>query len=345
MEPVTHALASLALARAGQKQLPRFGTAIVVVAGVAPDLDFASYVGGPFSFLRFHRAALHSVAGGAVVACATVGAFYAFDRWRQTKPAAARDMPHTSFAILPALVAAAAGVAGHILLDIASGIGVRLFWPFGVRAFAWDLLTNLDPWILIALAAGLLIPPLFRLISEEIGDRRKRVRGRVAAIIALAMVAAYIGLRAEMHSNAIDLLLSREYHGQVALSAGAFPSSMSPFDWRGVAVTDNTIEEVDVPVGTSARFDPDRGLTHYKPDDSPALRAGQAASATQAYLKYARFPLAHVERIEDDYRFELHDMQFAGDDESPSNVFVRVDLDTAFHVRSQEFLFASSPNP
>ena len=46
MEPVTHALTSLALARVGQRRLPRFGTAMLVVAGVAPDLDYASYLGG-----------------------------------------------------------------------------------------------------------------------------------------------------------------------------------------------------------------------------------------------------------------------------------------------------------
>jgi hypothetical protein len=139
-------------------------------------------------------------------------------------------------------------------------------------------------------------------------------------------------------------VVSREYRGQVALSAGAFPISSSPFDWRGVVVTDNTLEELDLGVGLHQEFDPDRSLTHYKPDDSPALHAGQQAESTQTFLRYARFPLASVARQEDGYRFELRDLQFA-DNSDPDNIFVRVDLNSALRVISQQFLFASRPNP
>lgn len=203
---------------------------------------------------------------------------------------------------------------------------------------------DLDLWILIVLLAGLLLPLLFRLVSEEIGDRKRRVRGRTAAILALALVGIYTAARAALHNQTEDLLVSREYRGQVALSAGAFPISSSPFDWRGVVVTDNTLEELDLSVGPHPAFDPDRSLTHYKPDDSPALRAGQQASATQRILQYARFPLARVARQEDGYRFELHDMQFTSET-AVENVFVRVDLDSGLHITKQQVLFASRPNP
>ena len=344
MEPVTHALVSLALARAGQRRLPRFGAAMMVTAGLAADLDYASYFGGAGAFLRLHRAALHSLPGGVVIACATAGAFCALDRKSAMKSAAAGNTPPASLSFVAAAIVSAIGALGHTLLDLASGTGVQLFWPFHVRLYAWNIVTNLDPWILIVLIGGLLLPQLFRLVSEEIGDRKKRARGHVAAIVTLALVAAYLGGRAMLHSQAVDLLLSREYRGQAPLAAGAFPSS-SPFDWRGVAVTDNTIEEIDVGVEAGARFDPDRSLAHYKPDDSPALRAGQQADATQTFLKHARFPLAHIERLEDGYRFELHDLQFESGDLGPEDIFVRVDLDSALRVTSQEFLFASHPNP
>jgi membrane-bound metal-dependent hydrolase YbcI (DUF457 family) len=345
VEPVTHALASLALARAGQQRLPRFGTAMMVTAGIAADLDYASYFGGAGAFLRLHRAALHSLPGAVVIACATAGAFCALDRKGARKSAADGTAATAPLSFVAAAIVSAIGAAGHILLDLASGTGVQLFWPSHVRLYAWNIVQNLDPWILIALIGGLLLPQLFRLVSEEIGDRKKRVRGRAAAIITLALVAAYLGGRAMLHSDAVDLVLSREYRGQAPLAAGAFPSSSSPFDWRGVVVTDNTVEEIDVGVEAGARFDPDRSLAHYKPDDSPALRAGQQADATQAFLRYARFPLAHVERLEDGYRFELHDLQFESGDMGPENIFVRVDLDSSLHVIAQEFLFASHPNP
>jgi hypothetical protein len=343
VEPVTHALVSLALARAGQRRLPRFGTAMMVAAGLAADLDYASYFGGAGAFLRLHRAALLSLPGTVVIAGATASVFCAIDR-KSARKSTADGTAAAPLSFVAAFSVSAIGAVGHMLLDLASGTGVQLFWPFHARFYAWNIVTNLDPWILILLIAGLLLPQLFRLVSEEIGDRKKRVRGRTAAIITLALVAVYFGGRAMLHSEAVDLLLSREYRGQVPLAAGAFPSS-SPFDWRGVVVTDNTVEEIDVGVEPGARFDPDRSLTHYKPDDSPALRAGQHADATQVFLKYARFPLANVARLEDGHRFELHDLQFASDDMSPENIFARVDLDSSLHIIAQEFLFASSPNP
>ena len=75
MEPVTHALTSLALARVGQRRLPRFGTAMLVVAGVAPDLDYASYLGGAGSFLRYDRTVLHSLLSSFVLAIALAAGF------------------------------------------------------------------------------------------------------------------------------------------------------------------------------------------------------------------------------------------------------------------------------
>src|SRR5208283_40525 len=105
----------------------------------------------------------------------------------------------------------------------------------------------------------------------------------------------------------VDLLLSSEYHGREPLAAGAFPSLTNPLDWRGVVSTDNTMEEVAVPLGPRADFNPDRSLTHYKPEESPALDVAQKTPAVQRFLKYAEFPLASLVRREDGYRFELRD--------------------------------------
>lgn len=343
VEPVTHALTSLIVARAGQRHLPRYGTAIILAAGVAPELDYASYLGGAGAFLRFHRAALHSIAGGVAVAFVTAGVFWAVDQKRRRKASGRDESPPLRFA--PALTAALVGVGVNILLGVASGVGVSLLWPFSPQRYAWNLLTNLDPWILILLLAGLLIPELLRLVSEEIGERKKRVRGHTAAIVALAIFVCYVGARAVLHSRAAGALMSSDYNKATPLSGDAFPFSSTPLEWRGVAVTDNTIEETIVPLGPSEEFNPERSLTEYKPQPSPALTAGQAAASTRLYLKYARFPLASVAQREDGFRFEVHDLQFAGDDAGPENTFVRVDLDAGLRVVSEKILFAASPEP
>ncbi|HXJ16677.1 MAG TPA: metal-dependent hydrolase [Candidatus Polarisedimenticolia bacterium] len=343
MEPFTHAFASLALARTGQRRLPRFGTTMLVVSGVAPDLDYASYFGGASAFLRFHRTALHSVAGAALMAGAIAGAFCVLDKKvPATKAAQAKKFPPLAF--LPAFAVCAVGSAGHLLLDVASGVGVQLLWPFRAHWSGWDLTTDLDLWILLLLVVGLLLPLLLRLVSEEVGEHKKKDGGSRAAVVTLLLLVAYLGARAHLRSQAIDLLVSREYHGLVPLSAGAFPESSAPFDWRGIVVTDNTIETVEVPLGANARFDPDRSLTHYKPSDSAALSAAEKTDAVARFLTYADFPFASVQRWEAGYRFEVRDLRFASDDMEPANVFVRVDLDSGLQIKNEEFRFASSPN-
>ncbi|MBZ5502004.1 MAG: metal-dependent hydrolase [Acidobacteriia bacterium] len=344
MEPFTHAFTSLALARAGGRRLPRFGTAMLIASGLAADLDYASYLSGPGAFLRYHRTVLHSLAGSALMAGAIAGACCALDkRFPANNPVQGKTCAPLKFA--PALAVCAAGAAGHLLLDVCSGVGVQLLWPFRARWTGWDLSANFDPWILLLLVAGFLLPLLFGLIGEEVGERKKGPRGSRAAVVTLALLAAYLGARANLRGRAVTLLLSREYHGRVALSAGAFPESATPLDWRGVVVTDNTIEEVDVPLGPGAAFDPDRSLTHHKPEDSPALDAGQKTAAAEEFLGYARFPLASVGRREDGYRVEVHDLRFASGDTEPANVFVRIDLDSGLQVKQEEFQFAASPNP
>lgn len=341
MEAVTHALTSLALARAGRKHLPRFGTAMLVAAGVAPDIDYASYLGGASAFLRFDRTLLHSLPSSIVLACALAGAFCLLDSKRREKNTEPNALPVARLAFWNALAVCAVGIAGHVLLDVASGVGVRLWWPFRARWFALDLLTELDPWILILLGLGLLLPALFRLVGEEIGERKKGGGGHVGAVVLLILALVYVGARAYLHSQAVDLLESRDYHGRAPLSVGAFPLSVSPFNWRGVVSTDNTIEEMEVPVLPNAEFDSERSVTRYKPEDSPALEAGQRTAAAQRFLGYARFPLASVVRSDEGYRFELCDARFAERDGSPANIVLRVEMLGDFRITSEEFEFES----
>jgi membrane-bound metal-dependent hydrolase YbcI (DUF457 family) len=317
---------------------------MLVASGLAPDLDYASYFGGADSFMRFHRTALHSIAGVAVLSCALASAFCALDRTIPAKKISA-TIPPVPLKFAAALLVCLVGGAGHVVLDLASGVGVQLLWPFHAHWSAWNLVTDFNPWMLIFLIAGLLLPMLFQLVNEEVGEHRRKPRVGRAAIVTLVILAAYLGVCAHLHSKAVDLLLSREYHGRGPLSAGAFPVTSTPFDWRGVVVTDDTLEEVEVPVGPGEEFDPDSSLTRYKPPESKALNAGERTEMTARYLEYARFPLASVERVEDDYRFEVHDLQFAPDDTGASNIFVLIDFTSGLQIRRKGLRFASSPNP
>ncbi len=312
---------------------------MLVVAGVAPDLDYASYLGGAAAFLRFDRTLLHSAVGAAATACIVAGAFVAVVRVFPTKRA---PSPHGHAPKLQtALGVCCIGVLAHLALDLVSGVGVNLLWPFRTHWFGLSLAANLDPWILVLLIAGILLPELFRLVSEEIGERKKGVRGRTGAIVALLLLIAYVVARADLYSNAMSLLMTREYHGRAPLTAGAFPSATTPFDWRGVVSTDNTLEESEVSLAPGVEFDSDRSLTHYKPQDSPVLDTGLRTEAAKRFLSYARFPLATVDRLEDGYRFELRDLRFAPGDNSANNIIVRIDFDSTMQINGRQFRFAS----
>ena len=339
MEILTHALIALILVRAGQKFLPRYGAAMLAVAGVAADLDFLSYFGGPSAYLRFHRGVLHSVLGSFLLVCVLALVFWAFGR-RVAARKPDSNLPQFSF--LAAIVVCSIGIVVHVFFDLASGIGVQLFWPFRQKWTAWNLVSTLDPWILVVLVLGLALPELLRLVSEEIGERKRGPRGRVAAVVTLLALLIYFGARAGLHSRALDELNAREYHGAPVLSAGAFPSSISPLDWRGVAATENDIEVLEISLAPGARFDPDRAVRYYKPEDSAALEAAQNAAAAKTFLRYARFPLASLEREDEGYRFTLRDLRFAASDTGADNITVQVELGMDSRVTSEELRYANS---
>jgi membrane-bound metal-dependent hydrolase YbcI (DUF457 family) len=341
LEPVTHALTSFAIARGIQSRLPRFGTGLLIASGVAPDLDYAGYFAGPGAFLALHRTALHSIIGAAALSGVLGGLFCTLGKkWAPAKNTR-KQAPPLTFA--SALGLCALGLIMHDLLDLASGEGIQLLWPFRPHWSHWNLAESFDPWVLALLVAGLLIPQLFRLVNEEVGAR-KNSAGSGAAALTLLLLVAFFGARSYFHGRAIGLLLSSEYHGREPLSAGAFPSSANPLDWRGIVSTDNTLEEIDVNLASAEDFSPDRSLTRYKPPDSPQLEAAQNTSAARSFLRYAQFPLASAAHREQGYRIELRDLRFPAGDESAANMIVRVELSGSFRVTLEKLLYASSAN-
>ncbi len=337
MDPVTQTLASVALSRAAFARMTRLATPILIATALAPDLDLLSSFAGADAYLRFHRTLLHSLPGALVLASAiAAGACFA-DRHLE------RSTSSQPLGFVSAFVISLAGLAFHDILDLANSGGVQIFWPFHSKWYAWNLIANLDPWILAVLLAGLLLPELFRLVSEEIGERKKKrpVRQRWA-IGALALVAAYAIARSALHSRAVDLLQSRSYRGGIPIAAGAFPTSISPFDWRGVVATDNVLVEIEVPLGPGSDFDSEKGLTHYKPDPTAALSAAQQSAVAVRFLTYAKFPLATIQQEADGGHFELRDLRFPSDSTGNDNLVAVVDLDAQLHITRQEIRFARS---
>jgi membrane-bound metal-dependent hydrolase YbcI (DUF457 family) len=299
MDPLSHLLLLVTASRAGLNRITRLATPMIIVAGLVPDMDLVSGLGGPRAYLEGRFTATHSFVGALVIAGIVAFAFTIAGRKHATMP----------IRFSRAFAVCATGVALHIAFDFAGSYGVKLFWPFSGRWFSLDLIAPLDPWILILLLAGILLPALFRLITDEIGAKRKSRSAARGAFVALALLTIYTGGREILHMRAVQMLNSRLYRGASPLDAGAFPDSTSPFKWYGVVATENAFFRVDVPIIGPA-FDPESGRTYFKPEGSAALEAARATPTAILFLSFARFPRAHIEQTDAGFHAEITDIRF-----------------------------------
>lgn len=330
MEPVTHALAAVAVTRAGLGKATPLATPMAMVAGLAADVDVLSLAGGAESYLSYNRTVTHSLLGGGVLAAAVAAVFWLLGR---------RSEKH-SLRLVPALLISFAAAGAHLLLDLCNSYGAQLLWPFSPKWYAWDLLDTVDPWILIVLVAGLLLPGLFRLVTEEIGAKPVSRGAQRWALATLAVVLLYTALRFFSHGQALERLNAHIYHGASPLKVAAFPRATSPLVWHGVVSTEATLEELEVPVGPVGVFDADRTRTHFKPESSAPLEAAGKTETVQRFVRFARFPVASVERLEQGYRVTLRDLRFPEGPRTGRSVVAVVELDNAARVTLEEFRFS-----
>jgi len=334
MDTFTHALTSIALDRAGLRRASPHALSILIVSGVAADLDLLSYFRGATAYFRYHYAVLHSLLGSAILAVLIAVLFVALCRGKK--------QPLRFWRVL---LLCGIGAGLHLLLDYCGAEGVQLLWPFRVQWFSLDWLPETDPWIIAVLLTGSLLPALFRLVTEEIGGRKRTQKISAGAIVALALMGAYIGARAMLHGTAARMLMDHDYHGAAPLAAEAFPHSDSPLLWRGVVATAGTIEVVRVPLGPVSEFHPMSSLTHYKPPGSAALDAAQRAPLAVQFLKYARFPLASLEGIPGGWMITIRDMRYRQDAQTPANLRVVVQLNAALQLQDEHVEFTAAATP
>ncbi|MFZ0821127.1 MAG: metal-dependent hydrolase [Candidatus Acidiferrales bacterium] len=299
MDPISQTLLSITVCRAGFDRLTRLAMPMLIVSGLAVDLDLLSAIGGPRAYLEGRCTATHSFLGASIIAAVVALAFTLAGRKHATEP----------IRFARAFTVCLAGALIHIALEFAGSYGVKLFWPFSGRWFALDLIAPIDPWLIVFLLAGILLPALFRLITEEIGAKHKSRSIARGAIAALALLVIYLGGREVLHMRALQMLNSRLYRGDPPITMGAFPDSTSPFKWYGVVVTENALIRVDVPI-LGSQFDPESGRPYFKPEPSAALEAARATPTASLFLSFARFPRAHIEQTDAGYHVEITDLRF-----------------------------------
>ncbi|GAC1615730.1 MAG: hypothetical protein PVS2B2_20440 [Candidatus Acidiferrum sp.] len=288
MEFFTHALASYAITKALFPRAAQITMIGAVAAGTVADLDLLSAQFSPSAFLEISHTYGHS-ALSALIVSAIAGSVCAFFAKRHSSTGM------RTAAIFAAMLCAA---ALHLLLDMCQADGVALLWPFSEWHFSADWLPHLDIWILLILLAGLLVPKLFGLVTDEIGVKSKPIRGRREAAASLFLVVLYICLRIVLHADAIAALASRSYGADLPRTIAALPVSQSPLRWLGLVETEGAwhLLNADIVPGGNPKISGDRTL--YKPEDSPALNTARNTPAALRFLRNARFPKATVEKTE-----------------------------------------------
>jgi membrane-bound metal-dependent hydrolase YbcI (DUF457 family) len=335
MDPLTHALASYTLKRAAFPRAPRSTTIAMLIAGTIADIDLLSAYVSPSAFLTFYRTYCHSLLAALFSSLLVILPF----SFHKPSPTGQQNPP------LPIFLAALSASVLHLLLDLCQSTGVELFWPISTRRFALDWLPHADLWILGILLAGILLPALSRLVTEEIGAKSKGPRGKVGASLALAGAILYIVLRFVLHNSAIAILESRTYRGESPRHAAAFPESNSPFRWHGIVETASALHEVEIDVGPAASFDPDSAITSYKPEPSPALDAARDTAVARRFLQAARFPKASVEKTPDGFQVLLRAFPYSRDVSSGLGIHALIETDPSGKILSQELAWDPGSPP
>jgi len=331
VDNLTHTLTAVAIGQAGLNRKTRFATLTVILGANLPDIDLVASFGGSATYLKYHRGITHSILGATVLALLLAWIVWTLGRKAKPKP----GLPLAGRWLL---LAAGLGTASHLLLDFTNSYGVRLFLPFSPRWYSWDIMFIFDPLLLALLIAGLGLPMILRLVSEEVGIRRARPRW--GAVFSLCALASLWGVRDFAHRRVLAQLDAHTYANENPVRMGAFPSPANPFAWTGVVETDSGYHVL--PASALAEdVDPDAAQLCHMPDPSPALQSALQTRTARIFMDFARFPWAQVEETDQGFNVSIRDLRFIGGLARSRGFVVDVELDKALHPRAESFTFSS----
>ncbi len=258
MDTLTHALLGLSVGALRRPDGTRTDRAVLlgcVIAAELPDLDYLWPAGDAvMRALQAHRGPSHALLAAPLVALVAAGIARLVLRGARFAPIYVMSLCAVVFA--------------HLLPDLWTGWGTRLFIPLDDARLALDWTMVLDPFFTLPLLAG------------AIWGWRRRAAWRRPVLIGLAIALAYLGARIVMKTA-----LTARIPG-----ATVFPTMLGVRTWRFVIPEESGYEVGQVALGgalvTEGRHLRGDALT---PEERalPELREA---------LSWARFPVIHVER-------------------------------------------------
>jgi len=331
MDNITHTLTGLAISQAAFNRKTRYATLAIVIGANLPDIDLISRFWGNVAYLKYHRGITHSIFGVTALGILLAATVYLLGK--RAHPPKAGPALDGRWLLLACWVA----TASHLLLDLTNSYGVRPFMPFNSHWYAWGIESIVDPLLWLILIAGLGLPALFRLITEEVGARKTGFQR--GAVFSLCAIIALWGLRDFSHRRALNMLDAISYHQASPQRLGAFPDPVNPFDWTGVVETSRAFYVLPVDV-LGGRLDPQGARLFYKPGPSPALEAALATRTARVFMNFARFPWAEVLPAEGGPTVMVRDLRFQPANFQRGGFAIRIQLDQELHIRSQAFSFS-----
>lgn len=176
MDPITHGLAGAVVRKLGFKG--RAALLVLVLASVAPDIDYIVMLLGNDIFLKHHRGITHGLP-----ALFAVSAFVFILIGLNRRGVYYSMLTFTGYGL-------------HILLDVTTHHGVRLFYPLDDQFYSLYITTVFDPYISI----GLLMSLVFARMNKD--------KARVIALATILMAVSYLGVRQHYHDRALEFLRS-----------------------------------------------------------------------------------------------------------------------------------------
>jgi inner membrane protein len=286
------------MARAGLNRKSALATTTLVLAAEAPDVDVLANFGGRISGFEHHRGITHTLVGVPLMAALVVFVVYiGFRCFRRRGAKTAESLPRWGTLFW---LACLAGLS-HILLDFTNNYGVRPFEPFSYRWYSWDIVFIVEPVLWVLLLGGLILPSLLRLVTDGVRSSRnvRMPRGRMAALIALSLVAVFWGFRDYQHRRAIAALQALTYDGEIPVRVSAFPYYMNPFRWYGVVETHSSYHRLQVNSLIREVDSKDPASVLLKLELTPVILAAEQSRLGRVFLDWAQYPIAQTEHLDE----------------------------------------------
>jgi inner membrane protein len=294
MDNLCHTLVGAAFGEAGLKRLTRFGNAALMISANLPDIDVLVFATDTPS-VAFRRGWTHGILAQALLPLILTAIIAVIARRRSPATTGAGDEP-PPLRVGWLLLLCDIGVYSHVFLDYLNNYGVRLLAPIDWRWFYGDAVFIVDPWLWIALGAGVWLA--------------RRRRTTMPAIGSLAFATCYIALMlmSARAARAVVIDAWRSTRGAAPQALMVGPVPLWPFT-REVVVDAGDRYETGTFSWSGASVTFDRGAVP-KNNDAPEVSAAREAANVRAFLVWSRFPHWELQRGSDGTVVTVRDMRF-----------------------------------